>query len=488
MSRPPLPLSVVVRPVSGADVDVVPFQALIDYFLTCNVSLSIVKGEPLLYDPSGAPPLVALVEKQYKPPSDQTGPTVMVLALVSPVGDMVNGELLNPMSRSVIAIYTQSSNFLNGSDEDRFQIFVHEIGHLINLVHYEADESYPTAMEQWADRQTKRAISDIWQSADHDVQAEDKMRFESYLSMPRRVCGLPMSRKSLDHAARETTMRAIEPWRSAFRDNGQDSRFDRRIPGMSLSCRIDKEQISLGEGLDFALVLELNQGATEVQIPAHIGLRFGNLSISVQEDHGSPRNLQAKTHTCGVGSINLLPGGQYRAAYSFFCDRHGLIFAVPGHYRIDVAIPELGLKAAPMRILVGAPVVLDLSDKRFVAFLGGPMRRSARASWSRVETLIAAETTPSTLRAYLAELCIAATPGRERNAEIFDLVANLNEVPQRVRERLALARLRHAIRHATDISQAIIHAQDVFASTQPNHPTLRTAIAQAQTTKKEELT
>lgn len=476
MSRPPLQLNIWVRPFM-ADPKLVPANALIAYFKKCNVALGFAWGAPLNYDVSD-PIYIGAFEKQYRPPPGQTGPTVLVLAQQSPDGPLVNGALLNPEKRGIIAVYTGSDAFVNGDDETRFQIFVHEIGHLVNLVHADADASFPTAMEQFDERQSTLPILAAWKASNATLTPEDRTRFRAYFTDQPQLVGLPMSRTCLEWAARQQ-LGVIAPWLSGFRDFGQSTSFDKGSLGLSMSCIPHETIITLGQGLDFTLTLSLRASAEAITIPSHIGLRFGNLKILVQELNGPPVMLQAKSHTCAAGHAVLKPGRRWRAAYSFLRDRHALVFTSPGQYRIDVSIPTLGLRAPSMMVEVTQPVVDEFRNSQFLKFLGGPMHLTSRSNWKKLERLVEEPSTPSGIRATLAELCILASPDSAKSEHLLQLVLTLPDVPQRVQERLALARCKVAARANDDLTAPLADARKVFKRTDGNHPALKTVIKQS---------
>lgn len=473
MSRPPLQLNIWVRPFM-ADPKLVPADALIAYFKTCNVALGFAWGPPLDYDVSD-PMYIGAFEKQYQPPPGQTGPAVLVLAQQSPDGPLVNGALLNPARRGIIAVYTGSDAFVNGDDEARFQIFVHEIGHLFNLVHADADAPFPTAMEQFDERQTTLPILAAWKASNATLTPEDRTRFRAYFTNQPQLVGLPMSRTCLEWAAREQ-LRTIAPWLSGFRDFGQSTSFDKGSLGLSMNCVPHEKIITLGQGLDFTLTLSLRPNSETIRMPSHVGLRFGNLEILVQELNGPLVVLQAKNHTCAAGHSILKPGRRWRAAYSFLRDRHALVFTSPGQYRIDVSIPILGLRAPSMMVEVTQPIVDEFRKKQFLKFLGGPMHLTSRSNWRKVERLIEEPSTPSSIRATLAEICILSRPDAVKSEHLIQLVLSLPDVPQRVQERLAMLRYKVAAHANDDLTAPLADAREVFKRTDGNHPAINTVI------------
>lgn len=483
MSREPLLLDILIVPRNGVDLSLVPVTALVEYFTICNVTLHLTWTNAIQYDPADSQTLASFV-KTYAPPDGETGQAILVLGTESSkYGKLVNGELLNPAKRGIIQVYTESAAFSSGDDETRLQIFIHEIGHLINLVHAEAVATYPTAMAQYDVRHTTRPILDIWHASNSDLTPEDRDRFRAYFSKQRAIFGLPMSRASLDHAAR-WPIADIAPWLSSFHDTSPSGSFDGGTPGLSMNCKQHQQRISLGQGLDFTLTIALDSSAAPASVPAHIELRFGNMAIFVQRHLGRVTTLRADTHTCASGTKILKPGGHLRSAHSFLHDREALVFSAPGRYRVEVTIPRLGLRSPPMYIDVDQSAVPELVNKRFLRFLSGPMPLTARASWKRLDQLTFSSSTPAALRATLAELSIRARPNQRNNPTLFELVRSLPDVPQRIQERIALARCSYESKYGTQLTAAVADARAIFKRSNATHPAFKAIVANAESQKR----
>ena len=143
----------------------VPGAALRDYFAALDVDLSFSHGEPLARDPTNEPDLAEEFVAQNSPPAGTGGPAILVVADLGYGGSRVNGMLLDVRRRGACSVFTESTGFRDHAADGRFEIFAHEIGHLFDLRHEQAGETFATVMNQWGRRVGVGDRAGLWTEA-----------------------------------------------------------------------------------------------------------------------------------------------------------------------------------------------------------------------------------------------------------------------------------------------------------------------------------
>ncbi len=460
--------------VAGVTVDPhteVPMKSLVDYFRVWDVQLDFIVGAPLPADPTRAEDVAnALIEKM-RPPGGQTAPAVLVLAGQSPDGPDTNGILLDLESRGVSAVFTASSAYQGGSLDDRFQIYAHEIGHVLNLTHGEADDEFPTAMNQWDDRSTVSSVATVWRKAiDAAVDPGYKSQLRGFFgSGQRQPLGLPMSASCCRGLVR-TPLSDVQPWGGTFDDANVAGGTQDAVSSVQCHLRIQNQSLAVGEPLAFDVELRMHRGHGSADVPSSLELHGRQLQIVLTSPDGGVRALEPTALSCGGGSPRRLRADS--VARSNFCiatDRRGLLFPVSGHYRISAHLPRLGIRSpsvevevhegrySPARILLAS-----LSDRK--SYPPSLDIKSLQESISDKSLGVEA-------RAHLHWR--AASLGMAR-PELKGEIAE--KAPARIREDMALLKIARILakprRDARALHEAIDAAESRFHATDHRHASL----------------
>jgi hypothetical protein len=384
-----------------------PRAALIEFYRAWNITISFADGPIFERDPTGNPAAAEALCKKYRPAPGQTGHAILFMADFSMDGPHVNGTLLDPASRGCCAVFTESTVFRNNRGDDRFEVIAHEIGHMLNLVHSESDEMFPTAMNQWDRRSTVFANLPARQSAWRNLidlsSVEVRPKIVSFFAQgTRSPLGLPMSIEC-QQWIRTASAKDIAPWGDPFRGlDGDDQQLIASNPS-PLRLRVTEEQIHLGESIDCVVALD-SSGTTlgSLVVPKGLGLREDTITLHVRSPNGPWRRYHPKVALCSSGESRLLMSGkQIQRSFSLLADRFGLLFPEEGHYELIARIPSIGLSSASVPIHVRSPVSI-FAMIPFRKFLADGMPSRDPESWRFVTQVINDSSISQRVRAHLA--------------------------------------------------------------------------------------
>ncbi len=464
---------------TSAAVQQVPRASLADFYRAWNIDLSFETGPLLERDPTNDPAALDALLKKYRPASGDSGHAVLVMADFSIEGNHVNGILLDSGSRGACAVFTGSTVYGDNKGDDRFEVIAHEIGHMLNLVHSEADEAFPTAMNQWDRRSTASQLPvrrQAWQDLIQASGAAQRPKIASYFGQgTRSPLGLPMSMRC-QHWISTAQARGLAPWGDPFRGLGGDDR--RLLDGSECTLVLDvpDTQVHVGEPVDCTVALHAT-GATpdSRMIPQGFGLRDGTIALSLRNPGGEVRTYAAKVTLCSSGGQRLLaPGQRIRRSFSLLADRFGLLFPKEGGYELMAEVPALGLSSAPVAINVRAPVSAFVS-RHFRDFLAKGMPTQHREGWRDVTRAINDPALSRRVRAHLASERVSKRVLGNSSANASLITAAGGETPRSMQKNLLvrLARSRHrAAADAAGMRMLLDAAEAALRQDDDAHPSL----------------
>jgi hypothetical protein len=458
---------------TSAAVQQVPCAALTDFYRAWNVDLSFETGPLLERDPTNDPAALEALLKKHRPAPGKSGHAILFIADFSIEGNHVNGILLDPGSRGACAVFTGSTVYGANKGDDRFEVIAHEIGHMLNLVHSEADESFPTAMNQWDRRSTASQLPErrqAWQDLIQVSAAAQRPKITGYFAQgTRSPLGLPMSTRC-QHWIDTAHARSLAPWGDPFRDLGGDDR--RLLDGSqcTLSLHVPDAQMHVGEPVDCTVSLHATGATPESRvIPQGLGLRDGTIALSLRNPGGEVRKYAPKITLCSSGVQRLLaPGQRIRRSFSLLADRFGLLFPKKGAYELWAEVPALGLSSAPVTIEVRAPVSAFVS-RQFRDFLADGMPTQHREGWRAITRAINDHTLSRRVRAHLASERVSRRVLGNSSANAALIAAAGSETPRSMQKNLLvrLARCRHraaadaaGVRMLLDAAEAALRQDD----------------------------
>jgi len=425
---------------------------LADFYHAWNVDLSFETGPLLERDPTNDPAALDALLKKHRPAPGTSGPAVLFMADFSIEGNHVNGMLLDSGSRGACAVFTGSTVYSDNKGDDRFEVIAHEIGHMLNLVHSEADETFPTAMNQWDRRSTVSKLPARQQTWQDLIQASDALlrpKITDYFGQgTRSPLGLPMSTRC-QHWIGAAHAGALAPWGDPFRGFGDDDR--RLLDGsqFTLSLDVPDAQVHVGEPVDCAVALHATGATPESRmIPQGLGLRDGTIALSLRNPGGEVRKYAAKVTLCSGGGQRLLaPGQRIRRSFSLLADRFGLLFPEEGIYELRAEVPALGLSSTPVAIDVRTPVSA-FASRHFRDFLAAGMPTQHREGWRAVTRAINDHAVSRRVRAHLASERVSKRVLGNSSANAALIAAAGGETPRSMQKNL-LVRLARSRQSAT---------------------------------------
>ena len=462
--------TLLIRPLSGLKLDPrdeVPTEALTQYFRAWGVDVGFQFGKPLFDDPTqtdiGAQ---SLIEQSRPTASQPTAPAVLVLADMALDGGTTNGILLDMKTRGACAVFINSHAYKGGSHDEKFQIYAHEIGHVLNLTHLEADEDYPTAMSQWDDRSEVRDAGELWRLAIESASMSHRQQMKSFFRDGKgHLLGLPMSANCCVALARSIRAQ-VEPWGDAFEDWSDEGIRDVRSP-VQCHLRIQNRTLSIAHPLAFDIELRLAPGATAAEVPASLDLRSRSLEIHLTLPNGDRQILAPGTRSCGGLQRRLRSGKVARANYCVLSDRNGLVLPVAGHYQIQAWLPQLGVVSRPVAFEVDD----SQHDEAFVDFLRRGMPADHMQSWMRARAQLTDDRVAIEAKAHVVwKAASQRLPLPE--AKRFDLT----QAPPAIREDLAMLKIAR-LTASRKVNPKAIHvaidaAEELFQETDDGHPSL----------------
>ena len=414
---------------------------------------------------------MAFSEHQGPPPGAAHWPAVLVLADMSVAGSHVNGTLLDMQRRGVCVVYAGSHVFASGDSEKRFEIFVHELGHMVNLSHRQADESFPTAMDSF-DR--RNGVGDdrveLWTEAIDGAAGAHAAKLRAFFGDgQRRPIGLPMSSRCCEALATPLLSR-VEPWGEPFDDTSAGAQDDQARPVLRCTIELQTIRPAVAQPLDLAIALRLAPGTQMRDVPCGLDLHSGLLVLDFVTPSGESRRYLPARHDCGTLMRRLRPGQVVRRNHSLLADSAGLMLAEPGRYRLRAGMPEFGVYSEWLELQVAAASGV-FAEASFQEFLRRGLPQASGEGWRQVGTVLASPDVAEPTKAHLA------VRGAAQGQLNFQPVRRLRRFASpRVTERDALLRVLHLLRAPGTaplaLHRAIDDAERILRTCDREHPTL----------------
>lgn len=453
---------------SGSAEADVPIGALCEYFGALGVGLKFALGQALSTDPTDSIDSIRHFVAGMAPPVDQRGTTALVVADIGYLGPLVNGMLLDADRRGVCAVFTQASGFAFGSADSRFEIYAHEIGHMFNLTHEDADETYVTAMDSWGERDEVTDRLDIWrQAVGNGVSPFSSQLGQFFRGGTQRPLGLPFSKTCCQKLAQFPGPK-IAPWLSAF-DGGADADLQDAVKSrLRCSLELHGDRWTVAQPLDFTVTLVV-AGRQALITPALLERTSGELLIQLEQPDKKVRYLRPRQLSCTSSATRrLVPRQTVQRHDSLFSDRDDLVFPTAGTYRVRAVIPFTDCKSKWTSIEV-TPTSGVLATPAMQQFLRLGMPASSRKLWGQLKTVATDKKVAVQLRADIA----SRAAGRGRGA--FEPLGRIKSYASpAIAQQDALRRVAHARRTADSevLHQVLDHAEELFEAADREHPTL----------------
>ncbi|MHB9840933.1 hypothetical protein Q8F57_039630 [Paraburkholderia terrae] len=285
------------------------FGRIADAFAPFGITLTAERAEPLDSDPEYSGSWTALKAKLQ---AQSKAESVLHLLLTNgvPGGHVtVNGQLRDPEFRSIASVYLGASLFWqNGNPSTNIdsviQVCIHEIGHLFNLVHGDANSSdYSSAMRQATTRDDQvPAVS--WAAA----VAEAAQLREPRLTIPDPAIYYPFSSACRAHLREASTNSFWLPFRDNFRDvSGEIDEVGDELIEMNIAPGDRHSRIHVGGEIYFTLSIR-NRGRKATRIPYDIGPEYGSLKVHLEIPDGGRAIYRPAHYYCSSATTTLSPG------------------------------------------------------------------------------------------------------------------------------------------------------------------------------------
>ena len=457
----------------------VPTVALQDFFQVAGIDLSFEKGANIdIYPKKGS----WMYEEIYASASPDLGPPPPHPALLIIAGNhdddplYINGEMIDIKTRGIIVVFANSYDCV--SDQERlFEVFVHEIGHLLNLSHDDAGQQSSRAMHQSRERISER--NQAWEDAIKTADPRDAEVLKSYFADgSRSPLGYPLSRNSINHLSRSIHPNNVLPWGSGFKDI-ENNRFDEGQAGVLLSLKPEFDTYHVGDPFCFEIQIINKQNASPLSLPKLIGFKFGNLYLKVYRPDGSEYIHKTGSLVCSQGHRDLQPGEVFSRSFAFIDGPGGAMFPEPGIYMFSVSMPKAGLLSDPVKIDVAPCAHHYLGNPKFRKFLTSALPAGHSTQWKRLKELLRDPgRLPQHTQAYIAYQCAVIRPYSSQSDELLSISSRLGG-PLRTREKAALTALKfHLCTDSYDkkkIKTEIEKLRDQF-SDQPSNSLIHEAL------------
>ncbi len=448
----------------------VPTDALRDYFASFDIHLNFTDGAELSADPTDFEDTIDDFLAENAPAPDSTGAASLLVTDLGYRGLSANGMLLDVKRRGACAVFIQSAGFKHSDAEGRFEIYAHEIGHLLNLSHDDPDVADPWAMNSWGQRSEVTDRKARWNSAIDGGVADYANRLRIFFdSGARSPIGLPMS-PSCCSALLTSPAAKIKPWMSVF--SGDDS-LDATEPVSNLfefGFEVHGDQWGVGYPLDVTMTLRLKPGVVGREIPHLLDRASGELQLQLERPDGHLRLLQSQHHVCTSLRRWMRPRQTVRRDESLIVDKEGLVFNTPGRYRVRACIPQLQVYSSWITIDV-AEVNKAFAPMALQEFLRQGLPRAAETGWRYINNILSSGQLAPQLAADIASRAAANGMRDFETLRTFRKTAS-PAVAQRDALR-RIARLRHSLHPDTRALHGLIdNAEHLFATADTQHPTL----------------
>jgi hypothetical protein len=357
----------------------VPTQELVDFFSAFGISLQTreikdsIDSNPV--DKVDYKLAVDSILHQTAQPPKPGDPAHLIVGSRWIDNPNVNGMLLDTNRRGFAAVFTQSADLIgDGNDKSLLlQTMVHEIGHMLNLIHSDAAPEIPTAMCQAGVRFAMLAqIADAWTKC--------------HLHQPPKVYAFPFGMGEKDRLT-WPNLDEVRPWGTSFRGmlSGDTDDYDRQP--LRLHVRTERKRHAVGGQV--ALIVELvNHSGAKCQIPAYLDPAANTLRITITRPNGKSYIHRPRFSICCDAAQTMAAGA--RAAYPLLIvdGPGGTVLPTPGRYQIQVTAPFVRERAAPVEIeaINSGPEVF--SDPVFQRFVSDGAPRWRHKEWDRLNALL----------------------------------------------------------------------------------------------------
>jgi len=465
----PRSVSLIIRTFDGLNdpsLAEVPAATLKEYFRAFDIDLSFSQGASLSVDPTDSTDSIRALLAEHAPPIGHGGPALLVVTDFGYLGTLVNGMLLDAERRGACAVFSRASGFAFGSPDSRFEVFAHEIGHLLNLTHEDADETFTTAMDSWDERFRVDSRVEIWNKAISGGPTHVADRLRGFFGNGSRLpLGLPMSASCCGKLLSGPPSR-IEPWLSPF--DGDDPR-DASDGALQCSIAVHNPSVTVAQPLDITVTLSLPASSAAIVVPPLLERTSGELVIQLRQPDGKLRVLRPRQVSCTSAVRRLRPRQKIRRNDSFISDCSDLVFPMPGRYEVRALVP-LARSASAWETIDVVPASGALAEPAMQEFLRRGMPSGAETHWRQLDEVVADKQLTPQIRADLASRSAA------RGRRPFELLRDVRDsASPAVAEQDALRRIASLKRNGSDLEalhQAIDRAERTFESADAQHPTL----------------
>jgi hypothetical protein len=449
-----------------------PATSLVDYFGALGVPIRFRAGGVLAEDPTDHPDEVDAFCRSVAPRPNGTlpWPGVVLIGDMSVDGPGTNGILLDLDQRGACAIFAQSFGFKKGDAEDRFEIYAHEIGHMLNLSHAEADDKFPTAMNQW---DIRSAVSDrrvVWRRAINQGSPLQRAVLPAFFGNgSRQPLGLPMSASCCKWLASQGP-RDVLPWGSHFKDPAGNGSDDTSYGLVGCRLELQSSSGSVAQPVDLQVQILIKGNEEAIELPYALDLRSGLIELYITPPHGEVRRYRTRSRTCGTSRRILERGRVLRRNYTVVGDANGVLFPTPGRYKLEAVLPSLGAWSGPVEFYV-EPAAGPFAEAAFQSFLARDLPADDDLGWRAVEEALSSRAVSPTTKAFLRSKAAA----RKRGA--FSATPDLRQdASPRMQERDALLRVVRLRREPTvrpgELSRVIDAAEQILRHTDDSNPSI----------------
>jgi hypothetical protein len=427
---------------------VVPTQALARYFGALGVALSFLPSQVLDEDPSHDSAAMAAFCAKHAPPQGSTNaPAILLVASMPPEGDGINGQLMDPTRRGACVVYADSWVFKSFGPEERFEVYVHELGHLLNLLHPEPGEDPKQAMSQFGERNRVTNRAQLWSNVVANAGPSYRSKLRAFFGTGTGApIGLPMSRACCDLLEGRDASE-VAPWGDPFDDDSRGVSDDVAFDRLGCTLKLETDRLQVAQPLDFTVSLRLRRGEKAGDIPAALDLRSGNVRIELAGPDGEMRRLLPDAYACGSLRRRLRPGQVARRHYSVLGDRIGLALPRPGEYRLRAVLPALEAQSAWATISV-QPASTRLAELVMPELLRGGPRGQDEQHRRVIGEILADSGLPASSRAY------AAVVGAARQLDVLRAPDGARRARHGQRPCASRVSLRQWARHAREAARA----------------------------------
>lgn len=453
-------IKIIVHYAMEPDTPQLPTGDIVELYKTCGVTLDFEEAVERVNDPKTREGYEELAAELAPPPLPQPGaPAHLIIGRewYDEGAGSISG-LLVTRNRGVAAVLTGSNEIGYTAGAAMVQSAAHEIGHMLNLVHAHAIESYTTTMRSGYERYG--TVDDAWRQ--HETKYNE--------ARPGSIDVYPLSGESRLQLTDPESLLVL-PWGDPFRDP------------MTLSSTGDVSvrflpadgPLLVGGHLPFELQVS-HEGTEPVDMAADIGVEFGSLRLRVTRPDGGSYVHRPRVLLCS-SDRERLPPGQERVAQGVVMDGPGAtVFPTPGTYRIEAELSGIAAPVGSAEVEVREDPVLGPYDLEFSRFLADGAPPARRGHMRKLVILIGSKLEPG-LRSHLALLRARRLKNLRQVRELLDAVETA-PAPRAVRHAAAMLRVRTCRRgaQARDEARRQLDMNPDHVADAPLHRTLNRLI------------